>query len=73
MGSEISMPRNATDYRAMAQGYMVDLKNKTYIDPEFGRLISIANYEILNAIIQRFSWAGKDTSKTLGKRVLGLF
>lgn len=39
----ISMPQNATDYRAVAQGYMVDLKNKKYTDPEFGRLLAIAN------------------------------
>lgn len=39
----ISMPQNAIDYRAKAQGYLVDLKNKKYIDPEFGRLLSIAN------------------------------
>jgi len=39
----ISMPRNATEYRAKAQSYLVDLKNKKWIDPEFGRLLSIAN------------------------------
>lgn len=39
----ISMPENATNYRAKAQGYLVDLKNRKYIDPEFGRLLAIAN------------------------------
>ena len=40
---DISMPRNATEYRAKAQSYLVDLKNRKWIDPEFGRLLSIAN------------------------------
>ena len=40
---DISMPENATEYRAKAQSYLVDLKNKKVIDPEFGRLLSIAN------------------------------
>ncbi|MEI6103962.1 MAG: carboxypeptidase M32 [Methanothrix sp.] len=40
---DISMPQNATDYRAKAQSYMEDLKNKKWIDPKFGRLLSIAN------------------------------
>ena len=40
---DISMPQNATEYRAKAQSYMEDLKNKKWIDPEFGRLLSIAN------------------------------
>jgi carboxypeptidase Taq len=40
---DISMPKNATGYRAKAQSYLVDLKNKKWIDPEFGRLLSIAN------------------------------
>lgn len=40
---DISMPKNATEYRAKAQSYMEDLKNKKWIDPEFGRLLSIAN------------------------------
>jgi len=40
---DISMPRNATEYRAKAQSYMVDLNNKKWIDPEFGRILSIAN------------------------------
>lgn len=39
----ISMPRNATTYRAKAQSYLVDLKNRKWIDPEFGKLLSIAN------------------------------
>jgi carboxypeptidase Taq len=40
---DILMPQNATDYRARAQSYMEDLKNKKWIDPKFGRLLSIAN------------------------------
>ncbi|MDD1748885.1 MAG: carboxypeptidase M32 [Methanothrix sp.] len=40
---DTSMPQNATGYRAKAQSYMEDLKNKMWIDPEFGRLLSIAN------------------------------
>ena len=40
---DTSMPQNATEYRAKAQSYMEDLKNKKWIDPEFGRLLSIAN------------------------------
>ena len=40
---DISMPQNATEYRAKAQSYMEDLKNKMWIDPKFGRLLSIAN------------------------------
>ena len=40
---DISMPENATEYRAKAQSYLEDLKNKKVIDPEFGRLLSIAN------------------------------
>jgi carboxypeptidase Taq len=40
---DISMPRNATKYRAKVQSYLVGLKNKKWIDPEFGRLLSIAN------------------------------
>jgi carboxypeptidase Taq len=40
---DISMPQNGTEYRAKAQSYMVDLKNKKWIDPEFGRLLAIAN------------------------------
>jgi carboxypeptidase Taq len=40
---DISMPQNGTEYRAKAQSYMEDLKNKKWIDPEFGRLLSIAN------------------------------
>lgn len=39
----ISMPPNATEYRAKAQSYLVDLENKLGTDPEFGRLLSIAN------------------------------
>jgi carboxypeptidase Taq len=39
----ISMPQNATEYRAKAQSYLVDLKNKKEIDPVFGKLLSIAN------------------------------
>ena len=39
----ISMPSNATEYRAKAQSYLVDQENKKLIDPEFGRLLSIAN------------------------------
>jgi carboxypeptidase Taq len=39
----ISMPQNATEYRAKAQSYIVDLENKKWTDPEFGRLLSIAN------------------------------
>ncbi len=39
----ISMPPNATEYRAKAQSYLADLENKKMIDPEFGRLLSIAN------------------------------
>jgi carboxypeptidase Taq len=39
----ILMPQNATEYRAKAQSYLVDLENKKWIDPEFGRLLSIAN------------------------------
>lgn len=39
----ISMPPNATEYRAKAQSYLVDQENKKWIDPEFGRLLSIAN------------------------------
>jgi carboxypeptidase Taq len=38
-----SMPGNATEYRAKAQSYLVDQENKKWIDPEFGRLLSIAN------------------------------
>jgi Zn-dependent M32 family carboxypeptidase len=37
------MPKNATEYRAKVQSYMVDLKNKKWIDPECGRILSIAN------------------------------
>ncbi|OPY51371.1 MAG: Carboxypeptidase Taq (M32) metallopeptidase [Methanosaeta sp. PtaU1.Bin112] len=40
---DIYMPQNATKYRSKAQSYMEDLKNKKWIDPEFGRLLSIAN------------------------------
>ncbi|MGB5100493.1 MAG: carboxypeptidase M32 [Methanothrix sp.] len=40
---DIFMPQNATEYRAKAQSYMVDLKNRKWIDPQFGRLLSIAN------------------------------
>lgn len=40
---DVSMPDNATEYRAKAQGYMEDLKNRKWIDPEFGKLLSIAN------------------------------
>lgn len=40
---DISMPQNATEYRAKAQSYMEDLKNKMWIDPKFGKLLSIAN------------------------------
>jgi len=40
---DVSMPDNATGYRAKAQGYMEDLKNRKWIDPEFGKLLSIAN------------------------------
>jgi hypothetical protein len=40
---DLSMPQNATDYRAKVQSYMEDLKNKKWIDPKFGRLLSIAN------------------------------
>ena len=39
----ISMPPNATRYRAKAQSYLVDLVNKKWIDPEFGRMLSLAN------------------------------
>lgn len=41
---DISMPKKATEYRAKAQSYLVDLKNKKWTDPEFGRLLSIANH-----------------------------
>lgn len=40
----ILMPPNAIDYRAEAQSYLTDLENKKEIDPEFGRLLLIANY-----------------------------
>ncbi|MDD1759518.1 MAG: carboxypeptidase M32 [Methanothrix sp.] len=40
---DISMPKSAIGYRAKAQGYLEDLKNKKWTDPEFGRLLSIAN------------------------------
>ena len=40
---DTQMPQNATEYRAKAQSYMEDLKNKKWIDPEFGRLLLIAN------------------------------
>ena len=40
---DTQMPQNATEYRAKAQSYMEDLKNKKWIDPEFGNLLSIAN------------------------------
>ena len=40
---DIYMPQNATKYRSKAQSYMEDLKNKKWIDPQFGRLLSIAN------------------------------
>ncbi|VVB71140.1 Thermostable carboxypeptidase 1 [uncultured archaeon] len=40
---DISMPQNATVYRAKAQSHMVDLVNKKLIDPEFGSLLSTAN------------------------------
>lgn len=40
---DISMPQNGTEYRSRAQSYMEDLKNKKWIDPKFGRLLSIAN------------------------------
>jgi carboxypeptidase Taq len=40
---DISMPENATKYRAKAQSYLEDLKNKKVIDPEFGGFLSIAN------------------------------
>ena len=40
---DTQMPQNATEYRAKAQSYMEDLKNKKWIDPEFGSLLSIAN------------------------------
>jgi carboxypeptidase Taq len=40
---DISTPQNATKYRAKAQSYLEDLKNKKWIDPEFGMLLSIAN------------------------------
>ncbi len=40
---DISMPENATKYRAKAQSYMEDLKNKKWIDPQLGRLLLIAN------------------------------
>ncbi|MDD4093663.1 MAG: carboxypeptidase M32 [Methanothrix sp.] len=39
----ILMPPNAIDYRAKAQSYLTDLENKKEIDPEFGRLLLIAN------------------------------
>ena len=39
----ILMPQNATEYRAKAQSYLVNLENKKWIDPEFGMLLSIAN------------------------------
>ena len=38
-----SMPENATEYRAKAQSYLADLRNKKEIDPEFGMLLSIAS------------------------------
>lgn len=40
---DILMPKNATKYRAKAQSYFEDFKNKKWIDPEFGKLLSIAN------------------------------
>ncbi|MCX6668500.1 MAG: carboxypeptidase M32 [Methanothrix sp.] len=40
---DTSMPPKATQYRAKAQSYLADLQNKLEIDPEFGRLLSIAN------------------------------
>jgi carboxypeptidase Taq len=40
---DIYMPQNATKYRSKAQSYMEDLKNRMWIDPQFGRLLSIAN------------------------------
>lgn len=43
LDQETSMPENATKYRAEAQSYLADLKNKLVIDPEFGMLLSIAN------------------------------
>lgn len=39
----ILMPPNGIDYRAKAQSYLTDLENKKGIDPEFGRLLIIAN------------------------------
>jgi len=39
----ILMPPNAIDYRAKAQSYLTDLENKKEIDPEFGRLLLIAD------------------------------
>jgi carboxypeptidase Taq len=40
---DTSMPPKGTPYRAKAQSYLADLQNKLEIDPEFGRLLSIAN------------------------------
>lgn len=64
---DISMPPNATEYRAIAQGYMEDLKNKKYTDPEFGRLLSIAcngsNWSVVEAANLRL-W-NRDYSKRI--------
>ena len=40
---DISMPENGTKYRSKVQSYVVDLRNKKGIDPEFGRHLSLAN------------------------------
>ncbi len=40
---DIFIPSKATPYRAKAQSYLADLKNKKEIDPEFRKLLSIAN------------------------------
>ncbi|VVB66804.1 Thermostable carboxypeptidase 1 [uncultured archaeon] len=40
---DTAMPPKGTQYRARAQGYIADLQNRLEIDPEFARLLFIAN------------------------------
>ncbi len=48
----LMMPERGTAYRAKAQAYLSDLKNKKLIDPEFGRLLSIAETDANKSLVE---------------------
>ncbi|MFB3764822.1 MAG: carboxypeptidase M32 [Methanotrichaceae archaeon] len=47
------MPENGTVYRAKAQAYLSDLKNRKLTDPKFGRLLSIAEKDTDKSLVEQ--------------------